>query len=88
MLGRIFTAVCCLVLMLAAAWENKTVTGARIERHFTARELNVAPDDVHQLFMRVAVPRSDPPSFHKVSYQHELLVVCQYLPREAGFRRK
>src|SRR5271165_403758 len=66
-------------LMLDSSRQDKTVTCARIERRFTGGELNVTSDDVHQLFMRMAVPHSNPSSFHKVSYQHELLVVCQYL---------
>jgi hypothetical protein len=41
-------------LMLDSAWDDKTVTGARLERHLTAGELNLAPDDVHQLFMQMA----------------------------------
>jgi hypothetical protein len=40
--------------MLDSAWDDKTVTGARLERHLTAGELNLAPDDVHQLFMQMA----------------------------------
>src|SRR5271156_2460149 len=51
-------------------------------------ELNMPADNVHQLLVRMTVPRADPVLFHQMSHKHQIVGVCEHLARQSGLWRK
>ena len=73
--------------MLHAAVDHEAIPCVNFEDMTANVEAKSALYDVHQLVMRVRVPRANPVGFEEVTHEHQLLVVREHLANHARLGR-
>src|SRR5271155_1811020 len=73
----------CGSLMFDITWNQEAISRGCLEDPAGMLEGEMAADDIHHLFVRMAVPRADPTLLHPVPDEHHTRAIGHDLPPES-----
>src|ERR1700677_1668396 len=72
--------------MFDIAWNQEAVSRVCLEDPAGMLEREMAADDIHQLFVRMAVPGADPTLLHPMPDEHHSRAIGHDLPAKSRLR--